>query len=189
MQDILEMMLDAFTDSMKLLPFLFLTYAVMEYLEHGMGRKTEEAVGRAGRFGPVLGAVCGIFPQCGFSAAASSLFAGGMITMGTLLSVFLSASDEMLPILLSEQVDIGVILKLLGIKAVIGMAAGFLVDLVIRRRKEVRGYSKTGREGMMHTDSRRMCMRERHCCRKGIFRHAVQHTSQVFCSFFYSPWF
>ena len=97
---IIDAIADSFIDSVKLLPFLFLTYLAMEYLEHKAGRKMQEAVQRAGRGGPVIGSILGAFPQCGFSAAASNLYAGRIITAGTLLANFLSNSDEMLPIMI-----------------------------------------------------------------------------------------
>lgn len=179
MQNVKEMIFDAFMDTVKLLPFLFLTYTAMEYVEHKLGKKTEEAVGRAGCFGPVLGAFAGVFPQCGFSAAASNLFAGGMITMGTLLSVFLSTSDEMLPILLSERIGIGVIVKLLGMKVLIGMAAGFLADFIVRKRKGRPAHACPGRGGKAAGVSGHGGSGEECGCGGGIFRSAVSHTFRV----------
>ena len=102
----MEMIIDIFTDSaldsIRLIPFLFVTYLLMEYLEHKTGDQTTRLIRKAGKAGPVWGGILGIFPQCGFSAAASSLYAGRLITVGTLLAVYLSTSGEMLPILLSE---------------------------------------------------------------------------------------
>ena len=90
---ILDVLRDSFLDTVRLLPFLFLTYLLMEYLEHKTGEKSEKIVRRAGRFGPLIGGVLGVFPQCGFSAAAASFYAGGVISVGTLLAIFLSTSD------------------------------------------------------------------------------------------------
>ena len=127
-----------------------------------------------GCFGPLLGGIW-CFPQCGFSAAASNLYAGRIITLGTLIAIFLSTSDEMLPILISEQVNIGEIFKLLGIKILIGIAAGFLVDLFIRKRSD-----KQGEETHQHMDIGHVCEHE-HChCEDGIFRSAVRHTLNIF---------
>lgn len=119
-------------DTLYLIPFLFVTYLAMEWLEHKAGDKAEEAVRRAGAAGPVVGALVGIVPQCGFSAAAATLWAGRVITLGTLFAVFLSTSDEMLPIFLAEQVAPATILKIMGVKLMIGMVMGFVVDAVIR---------------------------------------------------------
>ena len=178
-----EIISDAVTDAVKLLPFLLVTYIAMEYMEHKMGEKAKRTVERAGRFGPVIGALFGVFPQCGFSTAASNLFAGRIITRGTLLAVFLSTSDEMLPILISEQVGIGVILKLLGIKVLIGMAAGFLADLFLHKRRMVHGHGHEGEEAE-HMEIWHMCEQE-HCrCEEGIIRSAVRHTIQIFLFIF-----
>lgn len=103
----------------------------MEYLEHKTGNKTKGIVKKSGKLGPLWGGIIGIFPQCGFSAAAANLYAGKIITKGTLIAVFLSTSDEMLPILISEAAPASLILKILAIKLVVGIIAGFIIDLVI----------------------------------------------------------
>lgn len=161
-----------FIDNIKLLPFLFVTYLVMEYIEHKTGDKTQELIKSSGRFGPVLGGILGVIPQCGFSAAASGLYAGRIITMGTLFAVFLSTSDEMLPILISEQVPTGTIIKILAVKALIGILAGLAVDLLLQRNHR----QKDEELRIEH-----MCDHE-HChCKEGkIFRSALSHTLQIF---------
>lgn len=98
-----EVILDTLIDSIKLVPFLFLTYLAMEYLEHKAGEKTTHMVRKAGKMGPLIGGVAGVLPQCGFSAAASNLYAGRVITLGTLIAIYLSTSDEMLPILIRRN--------------------------------------------------------------------------------------
>lgn len=173
-----EIISDTIIDAVKLLPFLLVTYAAMEYIEHKMGDKTKNTIEKSGRFGPVLGGIMGVFPQCGFSAAASSLYAGRIITLGTLTAIFLSTSDEMLPILISEQVNISVIFKLLALKMVIGIAAGFLVDLFIRKQKK--DGAAHGKAYEEHIDIEHMCEHE-HCrCEEGIFRSALRHTLNIF---------
>lgn len=167
----LEIIMDTLLDSIKLLPFLFLTYLVMEYMEHRMGEKAKSAIEKSGLLGPFWGGIIGIFPQCGFSAAASNLYAGRIITLGTLIAIFLSTSDEMLPILISEQTPLSLILKLLGIKVVIGIAAGFLIDLFIRKR-HIHTHE--------HMDIHHVC-EHKHCrCEEGIFKSALRHTLQIF---------
>ena len=131
----LDVILDTLIDSIKLVPFLFLTYLAMEYLEHKAGEKTTHMVRKAGKLGPLIGGVAGVLPQCGFSAAASNLYAGRVITLGTLIAIYLSTSDEMLPILISEKVDIRFVLGVLAAKAAIGAVAGFVIDLLIREQK------------------------------------------------------
>lgn len=127
----LSALLDALEDTLKLLPFLLVTYILMEALERKTEDKSASLLAKSGPFGPVIGALVGVVPQCGFSAAASSLYAGGLISIGTLLSVFLSTSDEMLPIFISEQVAVPTIVRILLTKAVLGLVSGLLVDLVL----------------------------------------------------------
>ena len=109
MDFVLDILIDAAIDTLKLVPFLFVTYLAIEAIEHRASEKTEELIKKAGFAGPLVGAFVGIFPQCGFSAAASTLYAGRVITLGTLIAVYLATSDEMLPVLLAEQADIGTI--------------------------------------------------------------------------------
>ena len=132
MNEFLDIFMEAGVDTLKLIPFLFLTYILMEWIEHRTGSHTQAAILRAGKAGPVFGGILGIVPQCGFSAAASNLYSGGLITAGALVAVFLSTSDEMLPIFLAEAVPAGTILSIMGTKLVIGMIMGFIVDLVLR---------------------------------------------------------
>lgn len=169
-----DILLDACTDCLKLAPFLLVAYLIMEYLEHKTSTKTRAVVRKAGRLGPLAGSLAGVFPQCGFSAAASNLYAGGIITMGTLLAVFLSTSDEMLPIFISEAVEVHVILGVLGIKAVMGMSTGFLVDFLFRFRPSAIRYKE------IHS----RCESE-HCgCEKSIFKSALVHTGKIFLFIF-----
>lgn len=124
----------AFIDTLKLVPFLFVTYLAMEALEHYASSKSIAAVRRAGTAGPVIGALLGVVPQCGFSAAAATLYSARVITLGTLFAVFLSTSDEMLPIMIAAQAPAGFIAEVLVIKALCGLIAGFAIDVVLRLR-------------------------------------------------------
>ena len=124
----------AFIDTLKLVPFLFVTYLAMEALEHYVSSKSIVAVRRAGTAGPVIGALLGVVPQCGFSAAAATLYSARVITLGTLFAVFLSTSDEMLPIMIAAQAPAGFIAEVLAIKALCGLIAGFAIDVVLRLR-------------------------------------------------------
>lgn len=155
-----------FFDTIKLIPFLFLTYAAMEYLEHHTGDKANTWVKKSGKFGPAIGSVLGMVPQCGFSAAASNLYAGRVITLGTLIAIYLSTSDEMLPIMISGGASGALILKVLASKVVIGMVMGFLVDLLFRRKEE-------------HEHIHDICEQENCHCEKGILHSAVKHTLQI----------
>lgn len=167
----LDIILDTLSDSIKLLPFLFLTYLAMEYLEHKTGEKLQNTIRRSGRWGPVAGSVLGAFPQCGFSAAASNLYAGRIITLGTLLSIYLSTSDEMLPVLISENAGIGMIIKILVVKILIGMAAGLIIDTVIRHLSK-------NRDEELRIEH--LC-EQHHChCEEGILKSALHHTIEIF---------
>ncbi len=135
MEILLDALLDALTDTVKLIPFLYLTYLLMEFLERKAGEKFAGKLASVGRYGPIFGALFGVVPQCGFSAAASSLYAGGVISVGTLIAVFLSTSDEMLPIFISEHVDAPVIAKILLSKMVIGLISGLALDFFLRFTK------------------------------------------------------
>lgn len=129
-----DLILDATIDTLNIVPFLFITYVVMEWIEHKAGDRSQESIRRAGAAGPVVGALLGAVPQCGFSAAASTLWSGRVITLGTLFAVFLSTSDEMLPIFIAQQVPVQKIAAVLGLKVLIGMLMGFTVDLLLRLR-------------------------------------------------------
>ena len=171
----LEILEHTIEDSVKLIPFLFLTYLLMEYIEHKTKEKTKETIKKSGKFGPLIGSLLGIIPQCGFSVSATNLYAARVITLGTLISVYLSTSDEMLPIFLSEGVAIDVILKILAIKLIIGMIAGFLIDLVINLKNK----GKVEEEKIID-----LCEKE-HChCEHGIFKSALKHTANIFIFIF-----
>ena len=193
-------------DSILVILVLFLTYLAMEYLEHRAGDKLQQMVEKAGRLGPVIGAAAGVVPQCGFSAAASNLYAGRVITVGTLIAIYLSTSDEMLPVMISAKAPVALILKVLAIKVVVGMAAGFLIDLAFggrtaggRNRKKQEPHRKQqGQErqeshgeqqkqegkqeqqaSAQHLQIHELC-EEEHCdCEKGILHSALKHTVQV----------
>ena len=167
--------LHAFTDSLKILPFLFIAYLLLELIEHKGGARMERTVRRAGAAGPLLGAVVGAVPQCGFAAIASQFYAARVISLGTLIAVFLSASDEMLPVLVAEGASPLLILKLLAFKALVGILFGFLIDLFMRfflkRRTD---------DGAIAA----ICESERCHCENGIFRSALRHTVQVYAFIF-----
>lgn len=163
-----DIILDSLLDTAKLIPFLLLTYIVMEYLEHRAGAATIRLVRRGGKWGPVIGAAVGVVPQCGFSAAAASLYAGRVITLGTLIAIFLSTSDEMLPILISAHTSPVLIAQILGIKVILGMAAGFCIDLFYRGKQQE------------HEHIHELCEHDHcHCGEEGIVKSALLHTLQI----------
>ena len=135
METLFEIIQDALIDSLKMLPFLFGAYLLIEYLEHHSSERMERLLAGSSRFGPVSGALLGCVPQCGFSVAAANLYSGRIITPGTLVAVFLSTSDEALPILLANPGNLGVIGKLIAIKVVLAIAVGMGLDLLLRARR------------------------------------------------------
>lgn len=172
MQEILEVLQDTAIDTIKLLPFLFITYLIMEYIEHKTSNKVKDVIKKSGKFGPLLGAIVGVFPQCGFSVSATNLYAGRVITLGTLISVYLATSDEMLPILLTEAVPAGTIFTILGIKLVLGIVAGFIIDFAIRmfKKEKIEEQEEKIEE---------ICEHE-HChCEEGIVTSAIKHTLNI----------
>lgn len=168
----LDALLDALIDSLKLLPFLFITYLLMELLENKAGEKSLKIIKRSGKFGPILGGLLGIVPQCGFSAAAANLYAGRIITIGSLIAIFLSTSDEMLPILISEAAPISIIIEILLIKLLIGILSGICIDFILRKRKQ-----KEYEENHIHD----ICQDEHcHCEEEGILKSSIKHTLHIF---------
>ena len=132
----LDSLLDALLDTLKILPYLLVTFMLLEFLEHKLTKKNEKVLTKAKKGGPILGGLLGSLPQCGFSSMAASLFSSRVITMGTLIAVFLSTSDEMLPVMISEKVNILLVLKIIGFKVLVGIIVGFIIDLIYRKKKE-----------------------------------------------------
>lgn len=172
-------------DTLELVPLLFVTYLAMEAIEHSASAHVRAAVERSGKAGPVVGALLGALPQCGFSAMAATLYAGRVVTVGTLVAVVLSTSDEMVPVFLAHQEPLGRLAAIMGAKVVVGVAVGLVVDAALRARH---------RDGDGHVHIRELCERE-HChCDDGdgdghdhghgggrwaIVRSALVHTVQV----------
>ncbi len=171
----LDILVDTVIDSLKLLPFLFIAYLIMEYIEHKISEKSKEKIKKSGKYGPAIGSLFGIFPQCGFSVVATNLYAARIITLGTLISVYLSTSDEMLPILISKAAPINIIIEILAIKFIIGMIYGFIIDFVYRIIKK----------GQAQEEKIVDLCEEEHCnCENGIIKSALKHTINVFIYIF-----
>ncbi len=163
-----DIILDTLLDSLKLLPFLFLVFLLMEFIEHKLSNKSKHTIEKAGKFGPLLGGILGAFPQCGFSAAATNLYAARIVSYGTLMAIYLSTSDEMLPILLSKGTNVTVIVKIILFKIVIGIIFGFIIDFILRNKK-----SKKDNQIKDFCD-------EEHCdCEHGILKSSIRHTLNI----------
>ena len=164
-----EVVLHGIFELLILIPFLYLTYLLMEFIEHKASDKTRAAMTKAGKLGPLVGAPLGALPQCGFSAVASNLYTGRVITLGTLVAVFLSTSDEMIPILLAGSVDIVTVLLIIIYKIVVAVLAGVAIDLISRL---------VGRDkGEINIDE--ICDEDGCHCERGIFLSALHHTVSV----------
>lgn len=162
-----EILEHALLDSLQTLPFLFLAYLLIEFLEHHASGKMEKALAGSGKLGVVIGALLGCVPQCGFSAIAANLYAGRIITLGTLMAVFLSTSDEMIIIMLSEPGHVGEMLLLIGIKVVIAVLAGLVINFIVKKN------NGSGEENI-----KKLCSG---CgCEHGIFLSALKHTVSIF---------
>lgn len=167
----IDVIFDTLFDCLKMLPVLFLAYLLMEFLEAKAGEKINTAVAKVGLAGPALGSALGVVPQCGFSSAVAGFFSAGIVTLGTLMAVFLSTSDEMLPILISSSIDAKTIIKILIFKFVASMVIGFMIDIILKIINRQRDISSE----KIHE----FCEQE-HCnCEENIFLSALKHTVKV----------
>lgn len=132
----IDIILDTLIDILKLLPFLFIAFLIIELIEHKLNKQTKELVSKSGKVGPLIGSLLGLFPQCGFSVMATNLYVTRIITLGTLISIYLATSDEMLPIMLSQKIAFIEIVKLLGIKFICGIIWGFIIDLLLNKKSK-----------------------------------------------------
>lgn len=171
--NILEILHHTLTDTAKLVPFLYLTYLLMEFLEHKAGGAPQRWLKGSGKFGPLFGSALGLLPQCGFSAAVTGCYTGRIVTVGTLLAVYLSSSDEMLPILLAGGATPALICKVLGVKLTVGMLVGFAADLLVRLFWKKHPAEKS------EPCIEELCERE-HChCEQHFALSALRHTVHV----------
>ena len=166
MEEFIDIVKDTLIDGLKLLPFLFITFILMELIEHKFGDKLNNKLKKVNKVGPLLGSLLGIIPQCGISASASNFYITRVISLGTLISVYLSTSDEMLPILIGHNTPIILIVKILLVKFLTGMVFGFIIDLIFRKDKK--------------EDIRDFCELEDCDCDHGIFKSSIIHTLKTF---------
>jgi len=165
----MEILYDALLDTLKLIPFLYLTFLFLEFLENKMSAKSEKIIEKSGKLGPLWGSILGAFPQCGFSSAATNLYAARVISLGTLIAVYLSTSDEMLPILISNGIEPIRIIKIILLKVMIGIIFGFIVDTIVRKLQDNK-----------HEGIHNLCTDEKcHCEEDGVFVAALKHTLNI----------
>lgn len=159
-----EILLDTILDFIKIIPFLFGAFLLMEYMEHKLSAKFQKKITASGKYGPIIGSILGAFPQCGFSVGMTNLYAGKIITLGTLIAVYLSTSDEMLPVLLSNGAKISLILKIILLKIGIGMLSGLIIDLFNKNKK---------------IDIKDICIKDECHCEEGIIKSSIHHTINI----------
>ncbi len=156
-----DCLMDGLIDTLKLLPYLFVTFLLLELIEHKFSKKSKKILSNNKKYGPVVGGLLGALPQCGFSSMAANLFSARVITMGTLIAVFLSTSDEMLPIMISEKADIMILIKIIAFKVIIGIIIGFIVDLLYRKNI------------VKKDEIKEMCEHD------GIIKSCIKHTLKI----------
>ena len=166
LHELVHIVLHAALDTLKIVPFLFLTYLAMELLEHKAGARVMRAVSGAGKAGPAIGAALGLLPQCGFSAAAAGFYAGRVVTLGTLMAVFLATSDEMIAVFVGEGLPAATVFTVLAVKLITGMLVGFFVDAILFKRNRT-----------LHVEA--LCEAEGCHCEEGVWRSALHHTLHI----------
>ena len=163
----IDVILDGVIDTLKLLPYLLVTFLLLEFMEYKLSHKNYKLLTKNNKFGPIIGSVLGALPQCGFSSMASGLFSSRVITIGTLIAVFLSTSDEMLPIMISEHTSIILLLKIVGFKVLVGIIIGIIVDLLFKQKEE-------------HNHIHEICESDNCACEKdGIILSSIKHTLKI----------
>ena len=165
----LDCLIDAGLDTLKVLPYLLAAFLILELIEHKFGPKN--ALVKHRRLGPVFGGLLGGLPQCGFSAIVANLFASHLVTIGTVVAVFLATSDEMLPVMLGEGADIWFVLRIILFKVAIGITVGLVLDFFWKRYKDEKQTEPT------KSQISQLCNREHcHCEKHGIFLSSLEHT-------------
>ncbi len=158
----IDVIIDTLLDVLKLIPFLFVAFLLIELIEHKFSKKTTDMIKKSGKFGPLVGGILGLMPQCGFSVLATNLYITRILSLGTLVAIYLSTSDEMLPILISERASFKSIAIILFIKFIVGIIIGFIIDLVYHPKKEEHIHD--------------LCEHD-HChCEDGIVKSSIIHT-------------
>ena len=173
MHEFIHLLIHTLKDTIGLLPFLLIAFLIIELIEHKLTNKTKKIIEKSGKLGPLLGSSLGMIPQCGFSVLATNLYITRIISLGTLISIYLSTSDEMLPILLSRNAGVSIILNLLFTKFIIGMISGFIIDFILRNKED------------KHMEDYTICDDEHcHCDEENIFISSLKHTLKTFIFIF-----
>ena len=161
-----NIILETILDSLRILPFLFITFLLIELLEHKFDSKIKNIINKCGKFGPIIGSLLGVIPQCGFSVSATNLYITRVISLGTLISIYLSTSDEMLPILIAHNASLDIIFSILLVKIISGILFGFIIDYLFNINNSKLNYN--------------LCDEE-HCdCKHSLFKSVFKHTFNTF---------
>lgn len=164
-----ECIIEGIFDTLKIIPYLLITFLILELLEHKLNNKNKIILEKGNRVGPVIGGLLGAIPQCGFSTMASNLYASRVITTGTLISIFLSTSDEMLPIMLSEHANFLTLIEIIVFKILIGIIIGSVVDIFYKNN------NKSAKKEIHKTCEHDEC----HCEEEGIIKSSIIHTLKI----------
>ena len=165
LENILHIIIHTILDTLKLFPFLFIAFLIIELIEHKFSKKTIRIVEKSGKLGPLLGGILGCFPQCGFSVLATNLYVTRIITLGTLISIYLSTSDEMLPILISKGTNLKTITTILLIKLSVGIISGFIIDFLTRKKNKI--------------NIKDLCLEDDCHCEKSLLKSSFIHTTNT----------
>lgn len=165
-----EILHHTLSDTIKLIPFLLIAFLILEYIEHKMSSKSKKILIKNQTFGPIIGSLLGAFPQCGFSVMATNLFNGRVITIGTLIAIYLSTSDEMLPILISNGTSWQVVASIILMKVVIGLLSGFVIDFIFKKKYKIKEVNEEIQE---------ICHDNNCHCEDGIIKSALKHTISI----------
>ncbi len=170
--EILHALEHSLIETAKMAPIIFLAYLFMEWLEHTNSAKLSSAVHKVKGAGPPIGSALGLVPQCGFSGAIAGMYAAGTVTMGTLLAVLLSTSDEMLVIMLPElgkgRITLLLLVFILIFKFIIGTLVGFVADFILKKRN-----------AQKEEDIHGFCERENCSCSDGVWISAIKHSLKI----------
>lgn len=169
MHELIHCITHTLKEVLLLIPFLFIAFLIIELIEHKLSNKSKKIIEKSGKLGPLFGGLLGMIPQCGFSVVATNLYITRIVSLGTLISIYLSTSDEMLPLLISHKANISTIIALLLIKFAIGMTAGFIIDYFVRRYKKKHKIKNKGNFDICHDED---C----HCEKENLFVSSLKHT-------------
>lgn len=180
----MNLFIDALFDTLKILPFLFVTYLIIEWIEHQASEKLISKIQKSSKFGPLLGSFFGLLPQCGFSSIASTLYVTRVLTLGTLIAIYLSTSDEMLPVLISNQAPIDLIVQVLSIKFIVGLVVGMFIDRLTQNRKqEIQIYNFCDDEDCQCDEDGILVSALKHALKIGVYIFVITVLLNVFLAY------